>query len=99
MLFFTFVVSKNDWNFVLRGTMPLSRFLETTLKAPVVHLPLGQSSDSPHLANERIRCLNLAKGIQILKVSSKTKALFVSGEMQFPIPKPPRRSFTGMPLI
>jgi len=31
-------------------------------QAPAILIPLGQSSDSPHLANERIRRQNLVKG-------------------------------------
>ena len=44
------------------GTMPISSFLSRQLKAPAVHLPLGQSSDSAHLPNERIRITNLVNG-------------------------------------
>lgn len=46
--------------------MPLTAWLEQTLEAPAIHLPLGQSSDAPHLPNERIRVLNLFHGRMIL---------------------------------
>ena len=48
------------------GTMPISSFLSRQLKAPAVHIPLGQSSDSGHLPNERIRITNLVNGKVIL---------------------------------
>lgn len=37
------------------------------LNAPAIHLPLGQSSDAPHLPNERIRLLNLITGVAVLE--------------------------------
>jgi hypothetical protein len=33
--------------------MPITAFLEDLLKAPAIHLPLGQSSDNAHLPNVR----------------------------------------------
>lgn len=47
--------------------MPVASALEKLLGAPAVLLPLGQSSDAPHLANERIRVQNLVKGRGIFK--------------------------------
>lgn len=41
------------------GTVPTVFWLEKEFGAPCVHLPLGQSSDAGHLANERMRLLNL----------------------------------------
>lgn len=41
------------------GTVPTIFWLEQEFKAPCVHLPLGQASDAGHLANERMRLLNL----------------------------------------
>lgn len=38
------------------------QFLFLPEQAPALMIPLGQSSDSPHLANERIRRTNLMKG-------------------------------------
>jgi acetylornithine deacetylase/succinyl-diaminopimelate desuccinylase-like protein len=38
-----------------------------TLKAPAIHIPVGQSSDAPHLPNERIRLLNLVTGMKVLE--------------------------------
>jgi hypothetical protein len=32
-----------------------------------MHLPLGQASDAPHLPNERIRLLNLTKGVSVIE--------------------------------
>jgi len=49
------------------GTMPITSFLEHLLKAPAIHLPLGQSTDNAHLPNERIRYLNLTNGKEVIK--------------------------------
>ncbi len=49
------------------GTVRVTTFLEKTLRAPAIHLPFGQSSDSPHLPNERIRLLNLVTGAKVLE--------------------------------
>jgi di- and tripeptidase len=49
------------------GTVRVTTFLEKTLRAPAIHLPIGQSSDSPHLPNERIRLLNLVTGTRVLQ--------------------------------
>ena len=45
----------------------ITSFLETTLKAPAIHLPLGQSSDNAHLANERIRLHSLIQGKDVIE--------------------------------
>jgi acetylornithine deacetylase/succinyl-diaminopimelate desuccinylase-like protein len=50
------------------GTIPLTSFLERTLNAPAIHIPIGQRSDAAHLENERIRIENLSKGKSVLKV-------------------------------
>ncbi len=47
--------------------MRVTTFLERTLQAPAMHLPLGQASDAPHLPNERIRLLNLTKGVSVIE--------------------------------
>lgn len=49
------------------GTMPVARLLEELLLAPAVMIPMGQSSDNPHLANERIRRSNLIKGKNVVR--------------------------------
>lgn len=49
------------------GTMPITAFLENLLKAPAIHLPLGQATDNAHLPNERIRYLNLVNGKEVIK--------------------------------
>lgn len=49
------------------GTVRVTTFLEKTLRSPAIHLPFGQSSDSPHLPNERIRLLNLVTGTRVLE--------------------------------
>jgi di- and tripeptidase len=49
------------------GTMPITSFMEQLLKAPAIHLPLGQSTDNAHLPNERIRYLNLTNGKEVIK--------------------------------
>ena len=45
----------------------VTTFLEQTLNAPAIHLPMGQASDNAHLPNERIRILNLRKGQMIME--------------------------------
>jgi len=55
-------------NFVREGgSIPMTNFLEKTLKAPVIHLPLGSPSDKAHLANERISLSHLLKGKNIIR--------------------------------
>lgn len=49
------------------GSMPLFSSLAKTLDAPLVQVPLGQSSDSAHLPNERIRAINLFRGKEVLQ--------------------------------
>ncbi|RMZ55212.1 hypothetical protein APUTEX25_005490 [Auxenochlorella protothecoides] len=49
------------------GTMPVARKLEKMLGAPVLMLPMGQSSDNCHLANERIQRVNLLRGKNVVK--------------------------------
>lgn len=49
------------------GTMPIFSFLSKTLNAPILQVPLGQSSDGAHLPNERIRIMNLRKGQLVLQ--------------------------------
>ncbi|KAK1995232.1 WD repeat domain-containing protein [Colletotrichum falcatum] len=48
------------------GSIPAIRFLEKEFGAPAAHLPCGQSSDSGHLDNERLRVLNLLKSREII---------------------------------
>lgn len=49
------------------GSMPLFSYLVKTLNAPLVQIPLGQSSDGAHLPNERIRSINLFRGKEVLQ--------------------------------
>ncbi|ODO02974.1 hypothetical protein I350_05817 [Cryptococcus amylolentus CBS 6273] len=49
------------------GTVPTVFWLEKEFGAPCVHLPLGQSSDAGHLANERMRLLNLRNGKKVVE--------------------------------
>ncbi|KAK6910687.1 hypothetical protein I203_104719 [Kwoniella mangroviensis CBS 8507] len=49
------------------GTVPTVFWLEKEFGAPCVHLPLGQSSDAGHLANERMRLLNLRNGKRVIE--------------------------------
>ncbi|KAL4857151.1 Cys-Gly metallodipeptidase DUG1 [Chlorella vulgaris] len=49
------------------GTMPVASSLQKMLGAPALLLPMGQASDCPHLANERIRRLNLLRGKNVVK--------------------------------
>ncbi|GAA6060784.1 hypothetical protein JCM10212_005433 [Sporobolomyces blumeae] len=48
------------------GSIPSLPFLEREFAADSVHLPLGTSSDSAHLPDERIRILNLERGKTII---------------------------------
>ncbi|KAI0133713.1 WD repeat-containing protein [Xylariales sp. AK1849] len=50
------------------GSIPAIRFLEKEFDAPAAHLPCGQASDSAHLANERLRVMNLLKSREIFGV-------------------------------
>ncbi len=49
------------------GTMPVASLIEKMLGAPALMIPMGQSSDSCHLANERLRRLNLIKGKNVVR--------------------------------
>ena len=49
------------------GTMPVTSTLEKSLQAPALLIPLGQSTDNPHLANERIRSVNLIQGKNVMR--------------------------------
>lgn len=49
------------------GTMPVASLIEKMLGAPALMIPLGQSSDNCHLANERLRRLNLIKGKNVVR--------------------------------
>ncbi|ORY35351.1 hypothetical protein BCR39DRAFT_508937 [Naematelia encephala] len=49
------------------GTVPTIFWLEQEFGAPCVHLPLGQASDAGHLANERMRLLNLRNGKRVIE--------------------------------
>ncbi len=49
------------------GTMPVASLLERLLGSPAMLIPMGQSSDNYHLANERIRRSNLVKGKNVVK--------------------------------
>jgi di- and tripeptidase len=50
------------------GSIPAIRILEKEFGAPAAHLPCGQSSDSAHLDNERLRVLNLIKSREIFRL-------------------------------
>ncbi|KAI9298923.1 WD40 repeat-like protein [Neoconidiobolus thromboides FSU 785] len=59
-------VIKKEWNYSpinIRegGSIPTVPWLETHFKAPALHYPMGQASDQAHLANERLRILNIIK--------------------------------------
>lgn len=47
--------------------MPVARLLEEMLGAPAIMIPMGQASDAPHLANERIRRSNLFRGKNVIR--------------------------------
>lgn len=49
------------------GTMPCASMLENMLGAPAVLVPMGQNSDNCHLANERLRKVNLIKGKNVIR--------------------------------
>lgn len=56
------------------GTMPVASLIEKMLGAPALMIPLGQSSDSCHLANERLRRLNLVKGKNVFRCGGARRA-------------------------
>ncbi len=47
--------------------MPVASLLEGLLGAPAIMIPMGQASDAPHLANERIRRSNLFRGKNVIR--------------------------------
>lgn len=47
--------------------MPVASALEQLLGAPALLIPMGQSSDAPHLANERMQIANLMHGKNVIK--------------------------------
>lgn len=47
--------------------MPVASLIEKLLGAPALLIPMGQSSDNCHLANERLRRLNLVKGKNVVR--------------------------------
>ncbi|KAF8073182.1 Cndp1 [Scenedesmus sp. PABB004] len=49
------------------GTMPVASLIEKLLGAPALMIPMGQSSDNCHLANERLRRINLIKGKNVVR--------------------------------
>eukprot|EP00127_Corallochytrium_limacisporum_P004720 Clim_evm74s172 gene=Clim_evmTU74s172 len=49
------------------GSIPMTSYLEQIFGAKALHMPMGQSSDGAHLANERTRLLNLQRGRQVTK--------------------------------
>jgi len=49
------------------GSIPSVPFLEKEFGCPGLHLPMGQSSDQAHLANERISLTNLRKGKAVVE--------------------------------
>ncbi|GJJ15699.1 hypothetical protein Clacol_009977 [Clathrus columnatus] len=62
------------------GSIPSVPFLEKQFGCPGLHLPMGQSSDQAHLANERISLLNLRRGKSVverflLAVSSSSSSI------------------------
>ncbi|KIJ54859.1 hypothetical protein M422DRAFT_64082 [Sphaerobolus stellatus SS14] len=49
------------------GSIPSIPFLEKEFSCPGLHLPMGQSSDQAHLANERISLTHLRKGKTVVE--------------------------------
>jgi len=49
-------------NIISSQSIPSVPFLEKEFGCPGLHLPMGQSSDNAHLANERISLTGLRKG-------------------------------------
>jgi hypothetical protein len=47
--------------------MPVASLIEKMLGAPALMIPMGQSSDNCHLANERLRRVNLIKGKNVVR--------------------------------
>ncbi len=60
--------------------MPVASHLEAMLAAPAIMVPMGQSSDNCHLANERIRRTNLFRGKNVIRrLLEEVAALGVQG--------------------
>jgi acetylornithine deacetylase/succinyl-diaminopimelate desuccinylase-like protein len=49
------------------GSIPIVPFMERTFEAPAMMLSIGQSTDSAHSQNEKIRILNLINGKEVIK--------------------------------
>jgi len=49
------------------GSIPPIPFLEKEFGCVALQLPLGQSSDQAHLANERISLINLRRGKSVIE--------------------------------
>lgn len=50
------------------GSIPIVPFMEQIFDAPVILLPVGQSSDNAHSQDERIRLLNLTNSVKVQKL-------------------------------
>eukprot|EP01053_Blabericola_migrator_P008995 Blabericola_migrator_1__8994@NODE_478_length_8196_cov_107_510026_g372_i0_p1_GENE_NODE_478_length_8196_cov_107_510026_g372_i0NODE_478_length_8196_cov_107_510026_g372_i0_p1_ORF_typecomplete_len1542_score239_03GATase_4/PF13230_6/4_4e41GATase_4/PF13230_6/1_8e03Peptidase_M20/PF01546_28/1_6e34WD40/PF00400_32/0_54WD40/PF00400_32/0_12WD40/PF00400_32/4e07WD40/PF00400_32/2_8M20_dimer/PF07687_14/1_5e13GATase_6/PF13522_6/8_1e12WD40_like/PF17005_5/4_2e02WD40_like/PF17005_5/8e09ANAPC4_WD40/PF12894_7/7_2ANAPC4 len=51
------------------GTMPVIRQLQDSLGVTTIQIPFGQASDNAHLPNERLKAVNVAKGVEVLKMT------------------------------
>jgi di- and tripeptidase len=49
------------------GSIPIVPFMERVFDAPAMMLSIGQSTDSAHSQNEKIRILNLINGKEVIK--------------------------------
>jgi acetylornithine deacetylase/succinyl-diaminopimelate desuccinylase-like protein len=49
------------------GSIPIVPFMERTFEAPAMLLSVGQSTDSAHSQNEKIRILNLLNGKKVIR--------------------------------
>ncbi|KAI0051074.1 Zn-dependent exopeptidase [Auriscalpium vulgare] len=49
------------------GSIPCVPFLEKEFACPALHLPMGQSTDQAHLANEHLSLVNLRAGKSVVK--------------------------------
>ncbi len=49
------------------GSIPIVPFMEKVFDAPAMMLAIGQSTDSAHSQNEKIRILNLINGKEVIK--------------------------------
>ena len=75
------------------GSIPSLPFLEREFSADAVHFPMGTSSDSAHLPDERIRVLNLEVRGPLYRLSSSSRS---AGWRLLPLSVPSSTALTSL---